>query len=94
MPIYEYECTTHGGFELERPMRAATSDAACPACGAGCRRVLSVPSIAQLSAGSRKAHATNERSRFEPRVVSRAASAPSGPRRLHATAGRPWSIGH
>lgn len=94
MPIYEYECSSHGGFELELPMRAAGSDARCPDCGSSSRRLLSVPNVAQLSSSNRKAHAINERSRFEPRVVSREARAPSEERKLHGGHGRPWSIGH
>jgi len=94
MPIYEYECESHGGFELEQPMRLASREAPCPHCGTGSRRLLSVPNVAQLGASLRKAHAINERSRFEPRVVSRAAAAPSGERQLMSGHGRPWSIGH
>jgi putative FmdB family regulatory protein len=94
MPIYEYECQSHGGFELELPMRAAGPDARCPECGASSRRMLSVPNVSQLSSSSRKAHAINERSRFEPRSVTRQKPAPSGERKLHVGHGRPWSIGH
>ncbi|RYZ10343.1 MAG: zinc ribbon domain-containing protein [Myxococcales bacterium] len=94
MPIYEYECESHGSFELELPMRAASSDAVCGECGARSRRLLSVPNVAQLSSGNRKAHAINERSRFEPRVVTREARPLSGEPKLHAGHGRPWSIGH
>jgi putative FmdB family regulatory protein len=94
MPIYEYECDSHGGFELELPMRAAGGGAACPDCGATARRLLSVPNVAQLSSSNRKAHAINERSRFEPRLVTRETRAPSAEPKLHAGHGRPWSIGH
>jgi putative FmdB family regulatory protein len=94
LPIYEYECDSHGVFELELPMSAASRDAPCPRCGDPSRRQLSVPNVAQLSASRRKAHAINEQSRFEPRVVSRAAAAPSGERQLTSGHGRPWAIGH
>jgi putative FmdB family regulatory protein len=94
MPIYEYECQDHGYFEDQVPMRAATSSASCPSCGSSARRVLSVPNVAQLSSGNRKAHAINEKSRFEPRLVSREAKRGSDEPKLHSGHGRPWSIGH
>ncbi len=94
MPIYEYDCDAHGGFEQERPMSVAGKSASCPVCGASSRRVLSLANVAQLSSGNRKAHAVNERSRFEPRVVKRETRPVSGEPKLHAGHGRPWSIGH
>lgn len=94
MPVYEYECSSHGSFELELPMRAASSIASCPGCGASSRRLLSVPNVSKLSTGNRHAHAINERSRSEPRVVTREARAPSEERTVHAGHGRPWAIGH
>ena len=94
MPIYEYECASHGSFELELPMRSASSDGRCPECGESSRRLLSVPNVAQLSSGNRKAHAINERSRFEPRMVSRERRPVSDERQTHVGHGRPWSIGH
>jgi len=94
MPIYEYDCDAHGGFERELPMREAHRQAACPSCGASSRRVLSVPNVAQLSSGNRKAHAINEKSRHEPRVVTRESRPASDQRQVHTGHGRPWSIGH
>jgi putative FmdB family regulatory protein len=94
MPIYEYECESHGSFELQLPMREAGGGASCPDCGASSRRLLSVPNVAQLSSTNRRAHAINERSRFEPRVVSREQRAASGEPKVHAGHGRPWAIGH
>ena len=94
MPIYEYDCDSHGGFERELPMRDAHGSATCPTCGASSRRVLSVPNVAQLSASNRKAYAINERSRFEPRVVTRETRPSSDQRQVHAGHGRPWAVGH
>lgn len=94
MPIYEYECESHGSFELQLPMRDAGRDASCPDCGASSRRQLSVPNVAQLSSGNRKAHSINERARFEPRVVTRESRPTTGEPKLHSGHGRPWSIGH
>ena len=32
MPIYEYACSAHGGFELLQPI-TASEEARCPTCG-------------------------------------------------------------
>ncbi|MEL6208114.1 MAG: zinc ribbon domain-containing protein [Pseudomonadota bacterium] len=67
MPVYEYECAEHGFFEEMRPMSAFKDPCPCPACGADAPRATALPRLAVLSAGDRHAHATNERSRHEPK---------------------------
>ncbi|HEX4340384.1 MAG TPA: zinc ribbon domain-containing protein [Polyangiaceae bacterium] len=97
MPLYEYECARHGAFELSRKMSESSSDAPCPTCKRGARRILSLPSLAQVAGSERKARDRNERSRHEPRIVSkRAEPARDGPPKLVAASscGRPWAIGH
>jgi putative FmdB family regulatory protein len=42
MPVYEYECTRDGRFEVLARMADSERDARCPLCGAMCERVLSV----------------------------------------------------
>jgi putative FmdB family regulatory protein len=96
MPIYEYECDAHGYFDEQRPMSLAKSNAPCPSCGTEARRVLSVPHLAQLARSERRARDINEKNAHEPRLVQRGAvqgQAPM-PRKVHATHGRPWAIGH
>ena len=98
MPIYEFECTTHGTFELTRPMAQVREPAECPECGAPAKRLLSAPNLATGSAIGRRAAAVNERSQHEPRIVQRAApksSAEPAQRTVHTSrGGYPWAIGH
>ena len=98
MPIYEFECTDHGTFELTRPMAQVREPALCPDCGELGKRLLSAPNLATGSAVGRRAAAINERSQHEPRIVKREATKPSGQpaKRVVQTShgGYPWSIGH
>jgi putative FmdB family regulatory protein len=99
MPLYEYECASHGVFELTRPMAEASLGASCPDCATPAPRILSAPRLACLPASQSKAHARNERSRHEPRRVERPArsappDAPPVRTKTVAAGGRPWAIGH
>jgi putative FmdB family regulatory protein len=100
MPIYEYECERDGAFELERPMSQSSEPAACPACAESSRRILSLPRLTSLPRASLVAHATNERSRHEPKVVRRSdspgsvARAPAARPALRGGGGYPWALGH
>ena len=97
MPIYEFECDNHGCFDEQRPMALAKAGAPCPTCGLSARRVLSLPNVAYLEATTRRARDINERSSHEPRIVKReAVRAQQEPaqRKVHASHGRPWAIGH
>jgi putative FmdB family regulatory protein len=96
MPTYEFECDAHGCFDEERPMALAKSAAPCPTCGLEARRVLSAPNIPLLPAGSRRARDRNEQSAHEPKLVRRESvdAREPVPRKVHATHGRPWAIGH
>ena len=98
MPIYEFECSEHGCFELTRPMARVREPAACPECGALAKRLLSAPNLATGSAVGRKATAINERSQHEPRVSERHVSKASGEPEKRAVytsrGGYPWAIGH
>ncbi|MEO0623035.1 MAG: zinc ribbon domain-containing protein [Pseudomonadota bacterium] len=68
MPVYEYHCETHGSFEAMRPMADYAAPCPCPVCGAMAERVLlSVPRLAVMETGKRRAHETNERSAHEPK---------------------------
>lgn len=97
MPIYEYQCDSHGLFEAERPMSCSAQPAACPACAAAARRVLSATRTTLVSRSSRVAHDRNERSQHAPLVRQRAAApAQRTPRRpLQVSHGsRPWVLEH
>ena len=71
MPVYDYACDSCGPFTVLRPMAQFQDPHDCPDCGTSCRRAfLTAPRLASMDAGTRAAHATNERSRHEPRRVS------------------------
>ena len=68
MPVYEYHCADCGVFENLVPMSAYSEPCDCPACGASAPRVmLSVPRLAAMSSGLRRAHETNERAADSPK---------------------------
>ncbi|WP_183505871.1 FmdB family zinc ribbon protein [Methylobacterium brachythecii] len=109
MPVYDYSCETCGPFTVLRPMAQYADPHDCPDCGGTCRRAfLTAPRIAGMDAGLKAAHATNERSRHEPRRSSRhgagcsccknttssgTKSGSSGTAKSFPAA-RPWMISH
>lgn len=92
MPLYEYECSTHGVFELTRSMQESRLDASCPLCASAAPRILSLPALSALDPAARIAHTRNERSQHEPRVVQKSQTASPVPV-VHGTGGRPWMMG-
>ena len=98
MPIYEFECSDHGDFELSRPIAQMREPAPCPTCGALGKRLLSAPNLATGSVIGRRAAAVNERSQHEPRIVTRETPRSNGEpaqRTVHSShGGYPWAIGH
>ena len=68
MPVYDYACQECGPFTVLRPMAEFQDPFDCPDCGTSCKRAfLTAPRIASMDPGLKAAHATNERSRHEPR---------------------------
>jgi putative FmdB family regulatory protein len=68
MPVYEYLCEAHGPFEAIRPMAEYAMPCACPTCGTDAPRVmLTVPRLAAMESGRRRAHETNERAAHAPK---------------------------
>jgi putative FmdB family regulatory protein len=71
MPVYEYLCADCGAFEGMRPMSESAMPAACPECGCDApRAVLTAAATSLMDAGTRRAYATNERSRHAPKLAS------------------------
>lgn len=71
MPVYEYMCDTCGPFTEMRPIAEFDLPQPCETCGESAPRViLTAPRFACMPAETRKAHATNERSRHAPKTVS------------------------
>jgi putative FmdB family regulatory protein len=77
MPLYDYSCAACGDFRLLRPMAKRNAPARCPDCQQTATRQILAPALALMNPARRKAFATNEKSRHEPRV-SQAHSCGSG----------------
>ena len=105
MPLYPYTCDRCGDFQSWQSMAACDQPCACPRCGAGAPRAVTAPGILAMDPGQRHAHARNEKSAHEPRVVRGEDWKPHdhhghthghghghGPH-LHRSS-RPWMIGH
>jgi putative FmdB family regulatory protein len=106
MPVYDYQCASCGPFSAFRSMADYAKPAPCDTCGVDApRAILSAPALANMDPSLRKGHATNERSRHEPRRSGGSHPAGCGccgPRKPSAAAGaaksfpgaRPWMISH
>jgi putative FmdB family regulatory protein len=68
MPLYEYECAAHGGFEMLRSVSEYAAPAPCPDCGELGPRVVSLPGTSFMAKSEVIARDRNERSSHEPRV--------------------------
>jgi putative FmdB family regulatory protein len=71
MPIYDYECAACGPYRRMRKMSEASAACACPVCGEPGRKLVMAPYVADMKPHTRIAHARNEKSAHEPRVVRR-----------------------
>ncbi|HEX8341260.1 MAG TPA: zinc ribbon domain-containing protein [Tepidisphaeraceae bacterium] len=109
MPLYEFQCSECGSFDVFRPISRAAEPVACPTCDAEATRVWCAPAVASLSPLQRSAAERNEKSRHEPHMCKtgcgcggrRQAPAPTaesdklGGRTRHAyTGSRPWVVEH
>jgi len=69
--MYDYECPTCGDFTEMRPMAESSLPQPCPWCETLSRRVIRMaPAFSTLSAATRTAHSTNERSADRPKLLS------------------------
>lgn len=71
MPLYDYECRRCGPFREWRSVSAYEKPAKCPDCGKAAQRSLATPRLGMRDSALRRAHAINEKSAHEPRVVRR-----------------------
>jgi putative FmdB family regulatory protein len=105
VPIYEYECRTHGVFELLKSVSQAYEAGLCPLCDTPGRRLISIPTLAAMARSEVIARDRNERSSHEPRLSSTPGSCNHAgpcnhgrkppPGKLKAYHGkRPWVIEH
>ncbi len=103
MPLYDYRCPSCGDFRAWRSMSEAGLPAPCPVCAGPAARAIVAPNLATMAPHRRIAHARNEKSAHEPRVVSAEQlqgrhrhdhghrhNAPKG----FGVGNRPWMIGH
>ena len=70
MPLYEFNCTTCGSFDV-RCAVGAREGASCPRCATPATRVFTTPLLDRLASPLRGAFAREERSAHEPDVVRR-----------------------
>jgi putative FmdB family regulatory protein len=99
MPLYEYDCHTHGTFEAVRVLTEAAQPEPCPTCHEHAPRILSAPRLAQVSRSDRIARDRNEKSGHEPLVVrkeqpARAHEGHERPALQRSPHSRPWALEH
>lgn len=82
MVTYQYRCPGCGDVDVHRPMGTATSQLACPRCGAAARRVYTSPRTRLVSTGLLAALDTAGASAGNPHVVTRE-PAPRASRHAH-----------
>ena len=68
MPVYEYRCEEHGGFEEILPISRYNEAVCCPSCGVVATKVCSAPKLRGMSKVLMSSHEKNERSREAPHV--------------------------
>jgi putative FmdB family regulatory protein len=94
MPLYEYECSDHGVFEVRRSLAESAQPDACPVCDRASPRIVSAPAFRRLARSQVHALDRNERSRYEPKVVHTSAPPSDARPQLRRAGGYPWAIGH
>ncbi|NEQ49881.1 MAG: zinc ribbon domain-containing protein [Leptolyngbya sp. SIO3F4] len=91
MPLYDYNCSDCGDFEVWRKMAEVSSPMPCPECDTVAKRIFTAPNISLNSASL----TARIRGTSEPRLVQRRQEPrPSTPRNQSVQGGRPWMIGH
>jgi putative FmdB family regulatory protein len=69
MPLYEFECSRCGRFDVWLQISQTGQDIACPTCRQVARRVYTPPVLLRSSPELRTARAIEEKSAHEPEVV-------------------------
>lgn len=70
MAIYEYRCGRDGAFEVTLPIGTAPSSVACPACASEAERVFHSPMVSFAPRPLVAALEHEEKTRYEPDVVT------------------------
>lgn len=66
MRLFEYDCKSHGTFELMRPVGLRKHPAPCPDCGKLSPRVFSMAKVSHMNPARKAAIERNIKSQFEP----------------------------
>ncbi|MGH2968901.1 MAG: FmdB family zinc ribbon protein [Solirubrobacteraceae bacterium] len=77
MAIYEYRCELDGPFEVMRPIGTAPTSIACPVCASEAERVFSRPMLSLAPRALVAALDHEEKTRYEPDVVTSLPPAPA-----------------
>jgi putative FmdB family regulatory protein len=75
--IYEYRCRADGPFEVVRPIGTAPASIACPVCASEAERVFSSPMVSLAPRALVAALEHEEKTRYEPEVVTSLPPAPA-----------------
>lgn len=92
MPLYEFECSRCGRFDVWLRISETGQDTDCPTCRQAAQRVYTPPGLLRTSPELRRARAIEERSAHEPEVVQRLGGRPL-PARHSASAPLTWTAG-
>jgi putative FmdB family regulatory protein len=102
MPIYSYQCLTHGEFVQLKAVSSRNETTYCPICNVEATRGITVPNLSVMSDSNRKAWQRNEKSMHEPKRISRKDacshdlinSTAHAPLKIAQKNTRPWMLGH
>ena len=102
MPIYSYQCLTHGEFVQLKTVSSRNEATYCPDCNRLAIRGITSPNLSLMSDFNRKAWQRNEISMHEPRRISRkhtcthdhSNSIEHAPLKAAQKNTRPWMLGH
>lgn len=86
MPLYTFQCASHGRFDLARAMRESDSAGPCPVCSAPSKRVVTAPHLNLGDARARRLIDATKQTADQPPVVT---SIPGRPRRVQKVARDP-----
>jgi putative FmdB family regulatory protein len=103
VPIYSYQCLTHGEFILLKAVSSRNEATYCPDCNGLATRSITAPNLSVMSDSNRKAWQRNEKSMHEPKRISRKhtcshehsnSTAHTTPLKAAQKNTRPWMLGH
>ena len=110
MPIYSYQCETHGEFVQLKTVSSRNEATYCPDCNELANRDITAPNLSVMTDSNRSAWQLNEKSMHEPKRISREHTCSHGhnhnqhghnkdttasvPLKAAPKNTRPWMLGH